>query len=71
MNKLLNQAAYSLVMDRMKELIVERLLVENVCGQKESWSLMHLLCSCMDGFGLWRNLGWKTFSPTKVREVLA
>ena len=71
MNNLLNQAAYSLVMDRMKELIVERLLVENVCGQKESWSLMHLLCSGMDGFGLRQNLGWKTSPPTKVREVLA
>ena len=30
-------------MDRMEELIVELLLVENVCSQKQSWSFMHLL----------------------------
>ena len=33
---------------------MELLLVENVRCQKESWPLMHLLCSGMDGFGLWR-----------------
>ena len=46
-----------LVVDRMENLIVELLLVENVWCQKQSWSFMHLLCSGMVGFGLRRNLG--------------
>ena len=41
-----------LVIDRMEELIVELLLVENVWCQKQSWSFMNLLCSGMVGFGL-------------------
>ena len=38
--------------DRIEELIVELLLMEYVCCQKQSWSFMHLLCSGMVGFGL-------------------
>ena len=45
---------------------MELLLVENVWCQKQSWSLMHLLCSVMVGFGLRRN-----FPPPKDGEVLA
>ena len=66
-----------LVVDRMKGLIVELLLVENVWCQKQSWSFMHLLCSGMVGFGLRRNLGTTekehpspTLPPPKVGEVL-
>ena len=46
-----------LVVDRMEELIVELLLVENVWFQQQSWSFMHLLCSGMVGFDLRQNLG--------------
>ena len=45
------------VVDRMKELMVRLLLVENVWRQKQSWSFMHLLCSGMVGFGLRQNWG--------------
>ena len=47
----------SLVIDRMEELIVELVLVENVWCQKQSWSFMNLLCSGMVGFGIRQNLG--------------
>ena len=66
-----------LVVDRMEELIVELLLVENVWCQKQSWSFMNLLCSGMVGFGLRRNLGTAEkehpsppLPPPKVGEVL-
>ena len=52
-----------LVVDRMEELIVELLLVENVWCQKQSWSFMNLLCSGMVGFGLRRNLGTAEKEP--------
>ena len=67
-----------LVVDRMEELIVELLLVENVWCQKQSWPFMNLLCSGMVGFGLRRNLGTARkehpsppLPPPKVGEVLA
>ena len=67
-----------LVVDRMEELIVELLLVENVWCQKQSWSFMNLLCSGMVGFGLRRNLGTTekehpspTLHPPMLGEVLA
>ena len=67
-----------LVVDRMEELIVELLLVENVWCQKQSWSFMNLLCSGMVGFGLRRNLGTTgkkhsspPLTPQKVKKVLA
>ena len=53
-----------LVIDRMEELIVRLLMVENVWRQKESWSFMHLLCSGMVGFGLRRKLGQLAQSDT-------
>ena len=66
-----------LVVDRMENLIVELLLVENVWCQKQSWSFMNLLCSGMVGFGLRRNLGTTekehpspTLPPPKVGEIL-
>ena len=64
-------------MDRVEELIVELLLVENVWCQKQSWSFMNLLCSGMVGFGLRQNLGTAEkehpsppLPPPKVGEVL-
>ena len=39
-----------LVVDRMEELIVELLFVENVWCQKQSWSFMNMLCSGKVGF---------------------
>ena len=44
------------VVDRMKELVVRLLLVENVWRQKQSWSFMYMLYSG-SGFGLGRKLG--------------
>ena len=58
--KIIFQNKYSsprLVVDRMEELIVELLLVENVWCQKQSWSFMNLPCSGMVGSGLRQNLG--------------
>ena len=46
-----------LIVDRMEQLIVQLLLVENALCQKQSWSFMHLLCSDMVGSALRRNLG--------------
>ena len=67
-----------LVVDRMEELIVELLLVENVWCQKQSWSFMDLVGSGLVGFGLRRNLGTAEkehpsppLPPPKVGEVLA
>ena len=67
-----------LAIDRMEDLIVELVLVENVWCQKQSWSFMNLLCSGMVGFGLWRNLGtaekehpYPPLPPPMVGEVLA
>ena len=67
-----------LVVDRMEELIVELLFVENVWCQKQIWSFMNLLCSGMVGFGLGRNLGtaekehpYPLLPPPMVGEVLA
>ena len=45
-----------LVVDRMDELIVQLLLLENALCQKQNWSFMHLLCRGMVGLGLRRNL---------------
>ena len=65
-----------LAIDRMEDLIVELVLVENVWCQKQSWSFMDLLCSGVVGFGLRRNLGragkeHPPLPPLKVEEVLA
>ena len=56
---------------------MELLLVENVWCQKQSWSLMHLLCSVMVGFGLRQNLGTAgkehdppPLPPPKIGEAL-
>ena len=46
-----------LVVDRMDELIVQLLLLENALCQKQRRSFMHLLCSDMVGSGLRQNLG--------------
>ena len=46
-----------LVVDRMEELIVELMSVENVWCLWESWSFLHLSHRGMVGFGLRRNLG--------------
>ena len=67
-----------LVVDRMGELIVELMSVENVWCRWESWSFMHLSHRGMVGFGLRRNLGTTgkkhsslPLPPQKVKKVLA
>ena len=53
-----------LVVDRMGELIVELMSVENVWCRWESWSFMHLSHRGMVGFGLGRK-GWLAIAKLK------